>query len=367
MKILLIASYEKPDYLNDMISLQLLTDLDITTDLTSYPHYLFNDLSSTIDIYGKGFTIYKKLSSDLNVSIVELAHLTNLQIQAYDFIVYPSIRRFSNSFHRIAKLVNFSKIIAIDGEDDQLISNKCTRCVYFKRELPYIASCLGILPISFFVPSFCIDYIFRNYSCNLNKVYFLSPCDPRDVSTYVYNTEESYYLQYAKSFFGFTQLKGGWDCLRHYEIILAGCVPLFQKVELMPNKVMQLYPKQLQLLANQLYHSYKDKPIDFNFKFHYQFIYNLFRNFLISSSHSYGSWQLKGLFDNSFVTNKPLNRLVVNFLLPILNIYFSYSYHLQQLTRHDAYHRKRHSLFTVFRLLYLSINDVLSRFVTKNL
>jgi hypothetical protein len=32
------------------------------------------------------------------------------------------------------------------------------------------------------------------------------------------------------------QKKGGWDCLRHYEIIGNGCMPYFENIEKCPKK-----------------------------------------------------------------------------------------------------------------------------------
>ena len=38
---------------------------------------------------------------------------------------------------------------------------------------------------------------------------------------------QEYYNEYEKSYFGFTMKKGGWDCHRHYEILMSGSVPYF--------------------------------------------------------------------------------------------------------------------------------------------
>ena len=40
---------------------------------------------------------------------------------------------------------------------------------------------------------------------------------PGNSSTYIYDSEESYYQGYKESFFGITMKKGGWDCMRHYD------------------------------------------------------------------------------------------------------------------------------------------------------
>ena len=64
----------------------------------------------------------------------------------------------------------------------------------------------------------------------VDKEKILATCDPRDTSTYIFDDEESYYNDYAKSLFAITMKKGGWDCLRHYEILAAGCLPVFLNI-----------------------------------------------------------------------------------------------------------------------------------------
>lgn len=43
--------------------------------------------------------------------------------------------------------------------------------------------------------------------------------------SYSYDTEAEYNKQYSESYFAVSSKKAGWDCLRHYEIIAAGCIP----------------------------------------------------------------------------------------------------------------------------------------------
>ena len=61
--------------------------------------------------------------------------------------------------------------------------------------------------------------------------------------------EKSYYGEYAKSVFGFTHKKAGWDSLRHYEILANGCIPKFEDLENCPKNTMIHFPKQLVLQA----------------------------------------------------------------------------------------------------------------------
>lgn len=64
--------------------------------------------------------------------------------------------------------------------------------------------------------------------------------------TYRFSVESDYYQMYQDARFAFTWKKGGWDCLRHYEIIANGCFPIFRDLEKCPDETLtQLYKKLL--------------------------------------------------------------------------------------------------------------------------
>lgn len=66
---------------------------------------------------------------------------------------------------------------------------------------------------------------------------------PGDTSTYIYSKQEEYFKMYKEAMFGFTFRKGGWDCLRHYEIIANQCIPYFMGLEECPELSMSKLPK----------------------------------------------------------------------------------------------------------------------------
>ena len=91
----------------------------------------------------------------------------------------------------------------------------------------------------------------------------LSTVVPGDWSTYAYmpredqtpqqraQLERDYYIDMQRSFFGLTWKKGGWDCLRHIELLASGCLPLFTDIARAPRGVLSLYPKRvLELLLD---------------------------------------------------------------------------------------------------------------------
>ena len=94
------------------------------------------------------------------------------------------------------------------------------------------------------------------------KTKILSDLIPGKTETYIYNNETDYYNEYKKSYFAITTKKGGWDCLRHYEILANGCIPYFLNIEDCPKNTMSLLPKNLLLEGNLLYYnSFKTKHI----------------------------------------------------------------------------------------------------------
>jgi hypothetical protein len=90
---------------------------------------------------------------------------------------------------------------------------------------------------------------------NIQKTKILSNLIPGNISTYIYNTEQEYYNEYQKSYFAITRKKGGWDCLRHYEILANRCVPLFIDINECPINTLFLLPKKLLFEAIDLYNN----------------------------------------------------------------------------------------------------------------
>ena len=106
-----------------------------------------------------------------------------------------------------------------------------------------------LFPITFSIPKEKICDI------NIQKTKILSNLIPGNISTYIYNTEQEYYNEYQKSYFAITRKKGGWDCLRHYEILANRCVPLFIDINECPINTLFLLPKNLLFEAIDLYNN----------------------------------------------------------------------------------------------------------------
>ena len=211
------------------------------TDVIDYPGswQLYKDeaLKRKLDkniIFGKGFT-YTNILNDFDK--IDRSDIENkIKSNYFDLIVYGSIRR-SNLFFDQA-INSKSKIIFIDGHDDTLIDkNYIKHGVYFKRELQ--ENIASVKSISFAVPK---SKILK--SVDNEPVYLIAPLIPGRSKTYIYDTEDEYYKMYQKSIFAITYKKTGWDCMRHYEILMNGCIPLFLDIESCPKKIMEDIPKQ---------------------------------------------------------------------------------------------------------------------------
>lgn len=75
-------------------------------------------------------------------------------------------------------------------------------------------------------------------------------------NSYIYDDKNSYYKSYRDSYFGLTTKKGGWDCLRHYEIIANNCIPYFPDLELCPKMTLHSFPKDIILETNEMFEQF---------------------------------------------------------------------------------------------------------------
>jgi hypothetical protein len=114
-----------------------------------------------------------------------------------------------------------------------------------------------IIPLPYSVPS---ELLTTDKEMSQQKKEFLiAPMIPAKGETYVYNTRKAYLDMYKKSVFAFTFQKGGWDCLRHYEILACGCVPLFVGIEKCPPRTLKGFPKRA---AKEVLEKAGDKEIE---------------------------------------------------------------------------------------------------------
>ena len=104
---------------------------------------------------------------------------------------------------------------------------------------------MPVYPISFSIPESKI------VSDVPEKTKEIATIIPGNLKTYIYSDEKEYNQDYQRSLFGITCRKGGWDCLRHYEILANGCIPKFIDLEKCPSTIMTHFPKELIKEANE--------------------------------------------------------------------------------------------------------------------
>ena len=103
----------------------------------------------------------------------------------------------------------------------------------------------NIHPLSFCIPD---EYIVREPP---PKTQVWAEVIPGETLTYRFGPEQEaeYDAMYRDSRFAFTTRKGGWDCLRHYEILAAGAIPVFTDLKHCPAHTLTTFPKGLVIRA----------------------------------------------------------------------------------------------------------------------
>ena len=253
MKILFIHSEGNNTHYNDYMSDLLLHGLRelLGFQVIDYPGswYMYSDeiLKRQYDenkLWGKGLTIKNTLNNYNSIDRTDIEK--KIQNKYFDLVIYSSIRRSDLFLESVIKYNN--KFLFIDGEDDNYIDERYSNSgLYFKRELVNNKS--NLIPISFAVPK---EKILKGI--NEKPINLLAPLIPGRLSTYIYDDEKTYYNMYANSIFGITNKKLGWDTLRHYEILMNGCIPLFLNIEDCPKLTLTTLPKDRLLNIYNKFH-----------------------------------------------------------------------------------------------------------------
>ncbi len=229
MKILYITTVN-PRAQGDFQEVMILNGLRhiIGESCVDYPRkkVMYGDYSETSqrELHGSGFTLY---TIPLNEIKNEARNLENIDFilygvtNAYGITDYPEINQLSKN------------IWYIEAHDhDHIIKKPC-----FKRELFKYEE--GVYPTGFGIPHYQIRPI------NMNKTQLFQKTAPyhsifkpaTDLGTrfhHIFSNEEEYFEDMSNSWFGLTSKKGGWDSLRHYEIMASGALLLFRDYDSKP-------------------------------------------------------------------------------------------------------------------------------------
>jgi len=201
-------------------------------------------LATKESLHGRGFTLYNSPLLDLTEGQRELKDI--------DAVLYGVSNMYNETnYPHIDKLVDPSYIFYLDGHDlygeapkkihfegEHIIATQKSNC--FKREL--VEAKNKVWPTGFGIPKEQISPLnFQGKSQLFQKTApddasFRPVQDMGGGSTHhVFSHEKSYYKDISSSWFGLTCKKGGWDCLRHYEIIAAGALLLFKDYNKKPS------------------------------------------------------------------------------------------------------------------------------------
>lgn len=273
VNILFISPEDGPDYQCDILfhGLNELSSVNIYTNVDLWYMFEGNDVARLRSLYGKGFSLYNRLDKSKKKVEDQDRILEKIKTKQYDLIIYGSIHRNDLFIKEVLETYPKGKIVFIDGEDWDFsppikgyyqtkhfirFSKQYRRAlklsklgVYFKRELRE-KDRRHFCPICFAIPE-------KNIITDLlpKKTREQAFIVPGDISTYIYDNEEEYYKGYAVSKYGITTKKGGWDCLRHYEILANGCIPYFPGIEKCPVYTMHAFPKSIIQETNKLIES----------------------------------------------------------------------------------------------------------------
>lgn len=273
MKILFIST-QNPAAQGDLLELSILHGLRsiLGENCIDFPKkkIMYHDFSDSPkdQLHGRGFSLLTTPINDLTKH--------QRKIENIDAIIYgcghiygeariPEIEKHCNNIwfldgHDLYG--NAPKKIIFKGEE--VIATQFEKC--FKRELVEVGL-NKVYPTGFGIPLKRIQPISFNLKRQLFQKTAPDDCLFKSVKDFgggfkhhIFTEEQDYYDDLSKSWFGLTCKKGGWDCLRHYEIIAAGSVVLFKDynskpVACSPQKLPCLTyssPEELENITNRL-------------------------------------------------------------------------------------------------------------------
>lgn len=264
MKILLFTPQEptftgyKADYMSDLLfhGLRILYG----TDCVDYPKkdHMYRGYPHTKELWGRGFS-YAETLTDIPVDRTDLdSKITN---GFFDWIIVTLHHTVQLNYAKCEEIIRRlgcpERTIVVDGHDwPKYNSNYLGMChKFFKREVDADADS-RVIPVWFAIPE-C--KIVPNAPVKTKPFSYITPGSlephwPKNSrETHIYTEEADYYRDYQEAYFALTCKKGGWDCMRHVEIMANGCIPIFTDIEWCP-------PRTLWALPKQLFHRVKDLP-----------------------------------------------------------------------------------------------------------
>lgn len=175
------------------------------------------------ELHGIGFTLY-------NYPIYDLTKQErNFDLDDIDFVLYGVTEAYGMEDKPEINM-RCDNVWYLDGHDHSNILK--TPC--FKRECHVNGP--DIHPTGFGIPEDRIrplDFknkkqLFQKTAPKYSLFGDMVDIGPEARQYYSFSDEEEYYDDMSQSWFGLTCMKGGWDSLRHYELLAAGTCLLFR-------------------------------------------------------------------------------------------------------------------------------------------
>ncbi len=251
---------------------KLIGDDCIDIPRKSVCYHDFSEISKS-SLHGRGFTLLSHPIPDINGNL--RAHYKELE---FDAVLVGHGHLYGEGIGSRLEGVKTKAIWILDGHD---LFGKAPRLIQyngvpvigvqfrnsFKRELvENVPIEFNVFPTGFGIP---IEVV-RPINLSMKTQLFQKTAPSRSLfganmelgtrSHHIFDNETEYYDDLAQSWLGLTCMKGGWDALRHYEIIAAGTLVLFRDFDSKPpNCSPQLLPalsystpEQLKDLVNSL-------------------------------------------------------------------------------------------------------------------
>jgi hypothetical protein len=174
-------------------------------------------------VYGRGFTIWSKPISDIPQAARDLTDV--------DVVIYSNYRRQKEIDWRVLVKNEHRapRVVYVDGNDDSSLEPDVRPL--FKREL--YEKHHDVFPVGFGVPDWLVRPLDLSRKTQIHQTH-VQDAEFASDTAYKFSEEKEYYDDLARSFFGVTMKKAGWDCMRHYEILAAGAVVMFKQYDAKP-------------------------------------------------------------------------------------------------------------------------------------
>ena len=254
---ILFLTDSREDYLADallhgFISLGL-NVVDFPRKYILYQSSRYSLDSPDIDVRGNGFTLYGLLPDR---PVDRTFVIQRLEADWFDLVVVGQIWRQWGQLLDLAPFLQTVPVVLLDGDDDTRLFHRSGtrlrrygwqpfpirsgRCLYLKREWQGEggnSSRCRVGPASFSIPVEKIRPIHLGGKKQRLAIHCVDPEVSRACglhTSYAFASEDDYYDDLAASRFAVTTKRGGWDCLRHYEIAAAGALPCVRQLEAKP-------------------------------------------------------------------------------------------------------------------------------------